>query len=114
MQLTDMVSTIKEIGLPAASVLLALYIAIVSLKWLGSQVIKPLAERHINYLDQASDTLASVAAVVTKILENQLEWKQDGTRLVRALEKVDVLDKRTEDHGAKLTEIHSMIRNGKS
>lgn len=114
MQLVDLVSAVKEIGLPAVGILVALYVFVVSLKWLGIEVIKPLAERHISYLDQASNTLASVAAATTRILENQLEWKPEGMRLTRALEKIDTVDKRTEDHGTKLTEIHAMIKNSKA
>ncbi|CAB4160939.1 hypothetical protein UFOVP731_23 [uncultured Caudovirales phage] len=82
----DFIQAARDLGIPVAA-LIAIGIGLWRIiEWLGKEVIIPLKDRHLAFLDSLSITLATLADTQTNMVSAQQDIMREMEAISRVLE----------------------------
>lgn len=94
----DWIAILEKAGTPLIILATFTYLAMKAIKWLGTNVILNLQERHITYLDRTEEYLQKTKETQEQILQDIQKANQSQEELKELMETVlDILEDLTEN-----------------
>lgn len=101
--------TIKQLGLPTMLLLILVYGAWESASWFGSNILIPLTERQIIFINQVDESVKKITEIVEKHQEN-------NGLIARELDAINVgiqeMNEGTKMNGQRLEAIEKVLHKG--
>lgn len=109
---TDWVSLIEKFGIPMGILAAFAYFVAQGIKWFGYNVVLPMKDRHMSFLDHMEKCLDKITDLQTKIFGDTTSIRAD---IDRADRKVTALAKDSSILKEKIEGlvVHTMSQNGK-
>lgn len=111
----DWISIADKFGIPMGILAAFAYFVGQSIKWFGSNVVVPMKDRHMSFLDNMENCLDKITDLQTKIYDDTTNIRSDIDKVERrttSLAKDSGLLREKVDGLSGLI-IQSMVRNGK-
>jgi uncharacterized membrane protein YfbV (UPF0208 family) len=94
----DWIAVLERAGTPLIILATFTYLAMKGIKWLGTNVLLNLHERHITYLDKTESHLQKTEETQERILQELQRLKQGQEEQKEMLETIiDILEEVTEE-----------------
>lgn len=77
-----------------------------SLKWIGMHVLKPLADRHLSFIDQVAQNLVAQTTAMQKLAD---ETNAEGKERREELEKLDHIASKLAEITSGISEVRALI-----
>ena len=103
--------SIKSLGLPTVFVAVLLYLIVSAGKWAATDVIKPLVERQMTFIDTATKTLTDTQLTAAELHHGQAKGFDDLKRISEATVQLTADTKRIID---MIKDVQSLIIEGNS
>jgi len=103
------VGVIKQLGLPTLLLMLAIFGAYESTIWFGREVVIPLSDRQIKFIDQVEQNVTKITSIVEEhqrnavTIANELQTLNDG---------ITELNTKTKQNGDRLQAIEAVLNKG--
>jgi hypothetical protein len=109
---TDWISIVEKFGIPMGILAAFAYFVAQGIKWFGYNVVLPMKDRHMSFLDKMECCLDKITDLQTKIFGDTSSMKVDLDRVDR---KTTALAKDSGILKEKVEGliIHTMAQNGK-
>lgn len=109
---TDWVSIIEKFGIPMGILAAFAYFVAQGIKWFGCNVVLPMKDRHMSFLDHMEHCLDKITDLQTKIFGDTTSIKTDIDRVDRRIAVIakdsGILKEKVEG-----LIVHTMAQNGK-
>lgn len=103
------VQVIKQLGLPTLLLLLGIFGAYQAASWFGREVIVPLSDRQIKFIDQVEDSVQKITAIIEEHQRNAAVIAKELDTLNKGISD---LNEKTKQNGDKLQSIEEVLNKG--
>lgn len=111
----EMISIFERFGIPMGILMVFSWFVAQSIRWFGSNVVVPMKDRHISFLDNLEKCLDKITDSQLKICDNTSSIRSDVDRIVetQSVIKQESHVLREKVDGLNNMVFQTMITNGK-
>lgn len=103
-------SIVSRLGVPSALLGVMMYLIYVGGMWVGQNIVKPLADRQIKFIDEVDE---SVRLIATTVKEHESASTVIAGELKKLNEKTEAGNVELKNVGSKLDKIETQLKDAK-